>query len=93
MKGPEAIPVVGGIFYRWNDKVQEPEVLLFQRAADDIGGGLWEFPGGKVEYGESDSQALIRELDEEISIPIKVQEKLGSARFHSPSGKVFELRV
>lgn len=93
MKGPEAIPVVAGIFYRWNEKAQEPEVLLFQRAAEDVGGGLWEFPGGKVEIGESDSQALIRELDEEISILVKVQEKLGSTQFYSPSGKVFELRV
>jgi len=93
MKGPGATPVVAGIFYRWNEKASVPEVLLFQRAANDVGGGHWEFPGGKVEYGESDSQALIRELDEELSIQVKVQEKLGSAEFQSPSGKVFQLRV
>jgi mutator protein MutT len=93
MKSPEPIPVVAGIFSRWNDQHKTPEVLLFQRAFDDVGGGHWEFPGGKVEAGESDSQALIRELVEEISIQVKVQEKLGSSEFYAPSGKKFVLRV
>lgn len=93
MKSPEAKLVVAGVFHRWNEKSQKAEVLLFQRGASDVGGGHWEFPGGKVEFGESDSQALIRELDEEISIQVKVQEKLGSTQFLSPSGKKFELRV
>lgn len=93
MKSPVGIPVVAGIFYQFNSKTKEPEVLLFQRAVGDVGGGHWEFPGGKVERGESDPQALMRELDEEISIQVKVQEKLGSSEFQSPSGKLFELRA
>lgn len=93
MKGPAPTPVVAGAFYRWNQQLKEPEVMLFQRAADDVGGGHWEFPGGKVEFGESDIQALTRELEEEISIHVKVQEMLGSSQFQSPSGKTFELRV
>ncbi|MEZ0391372.1 MAG: (deoxy)nucleoside triphosphate pyrophosphohydrolase [Pseudobdellovibrionaceae bacterium] len=93
MKSPDPTPVVAGIFYRWNPVLKEPEVLLFQRAFEDVGGGHWEFPGGKVEAGESDSQALIRELDEEISIQVKVQEMLGTSLFQAPTGKHFELRV
>jgi mutator protein MutT len=93
MISTKPIPVVAGVFHRWNDSLKEPEVLLFQRAAADVGGGHWEFPGGKVEPGESDSQALKRELEEEISINVQVKEKLGSSQFQSSSGRVFELRV
>lgn len=87
------IPVVAGVLHRWNPDSKEPEVLLFQRAAEDVGGGHWEFPGGKVEAGESDSQALKRELQEEISINVQVKEKMGVSQFQSGSGRVFELRV
>lgn len=93
MKGPAAIPVVAGVFYRWNKTSGQPETLLFQRAQEDVGGGHWEFPGGKVEQGESDFQALRRELEEEIAIQVQVKEKLGVSLFQSPSGKSFELRV
>ena len=46
----------------------EPRVLLAKRPAIAHQGGTWEFPGGKVEVGESATQALVRELDEEIGI-------------------------
>ena len=43
-------------------------VLLAQRPPDKIMGGLWEFPGGKVECGETPESALMRELHEELAI-------------------------
>ena len=54
---------------------------------------MFEFPGGKVEKGESDKQALIRELQEEISIKVTVKEYLGSSEFQSPSGYKFKLKL
>jgi 8-oxo-dGTP diphosphatase len=45
-------------------------VLITRRANDSHQGGLWEFPGGKVEAGESLQAALARELREELGIEI-----------------------
>ena len=42
--------------------------------------GMWEFPGGKVENGESHQQALIREINEEMGCSIEVDESLGIYR-------------
>ncbi len=45
-------------------------ILISRRAADSHQGGLWEFPGGKVEEGESLAEALGRELREELGIQV-----------------------
>ena len=45
---------------------RDGRVLLAQRPAGRSMAGLWEFPGGKVESGETPEAALIRELDEEL---------------------------
>ena len=46
-------------------------VLLTRRAEDSHQGGLWEFPGGKVEPGETLLDALARELQEELGIRVR----------------------
>ncbi|WP_428772955.1 8-oxo-dGTP diphosphatase MutT [Vibrio sp.] len=63
------IHIVAGIIFN-QDKSQ---VFITQRPQDKHKGGYWEFPGGKVESGESIEQALIRELDEEVGITVTEQ--------------------
>ena len=48
------------------------EFLLAQRPEGKVYAGYWEFPGGKVEAGESVRDALVRELHEELGITVTV---------------------
>ncbi len=50
--------------------------LISQRKLEDRFGGMWEFPGGKVEPGESLQDALVRELLEEVGVECRVQDHL-----------------
>ena len=50
--------------------VEDGAILISRRASGQHQGGLWEFPGGKVEHGESVLTALTRELKEELAIDV-----------------------
>lgn len=65
------VRVVAGVVIR------DGRVLVARRGPTKRMGGLWEFPGGKVEGGEDDEMALIREFAEELSVVIEVGECLG----------------
>ena len=57
--------------------LRDGRVLASRRTEPPRLAGLWEFPGGKVEPGESDPQALARELREELRVEAEVGEQLG----------------
>jgi mutator protein MutT len=64
----KAIDVAAALIFH-NDKL-----LITQRRPDDHLPNLWEFPGGKIEPGESFQQCLVREIREELGVEISVGE-------------------
>ena len=66
------IKVVAGIIIRNNT------VLIARRASHKSMAGKWEFPGGKIEVGESPERALEREILEEFGVAIRVGQYLAS---------------
>ena len=72
------IEVVAGIIYK------NSEFLIAQRNLNKDQGGLWEFPGGKVEKDESYESALKREIKEELNADIEVNEYIGESIHHYP---------
>jgi len=62
-------------------KDDRQRILITRRLSTSHMGGLWEFPGGTVEEGESDIQALKREIREELGLNITVGERLWKERF------------
>ncbi|WP_221324331.1 (deoxy)nucleoside triphosphate pyrophosphohydrolase [Actinoplanes sp. L3-i22] len=57
--------------------IEGGRVLACQRSAPPEAAGKWEFPGGKVERGETDQQALARECVEELGISVEVGDRVG----------------
>ena len=72
--------VSAGIIYR------DGRVLVGQRRRGDRHAYKWEFPGGKVEHGESPQDALVRELSEELQIQATVGTELARYEHDYPSG-------
>lgn len=70
----KSIEVVGAVI------VSSGEVLCAQRGPNGPLSGLWEFPGGKVEAGESRRQALAREITEELDCGIEVGDRITTTR-------------
>ena len=76
------IQVVAGIIYK------DGKILIAKRNLQKDQGGQWEFPGGKVEKGETNKEALKREIKEELDADIEVKEYVGENEFHYPEKDV-----
>lgn len=77
------IKIVGAFVF--ND---DGEVLLLQRHTDDLGGGQWGTPGGRIEAGETTTQAMARELQEETGLTKVDLRELGAHHIRMPHGTV-----
>lgn len=64
------------------------KIFIAKRPLDVHQGGLWEFPGGKVDVNETIQQALVRELREELAIEVLASEPLIQIRHHYPDKSV-----
>lgn len=76
--------MVAGLIVRGENA--EREVLICQRSADKPMGLKWEFPGGKVEPGETPQQALARELEEELGIQATIGPEITAIRHKYRNG-------
>lgn len=73
--------------------VRDGSVLAGRRVGPPALAGRYEFPGGKIESGESPAQALARELREELRIEVSVGDELPGPRGAWPLGPGADLRV
>ncbi len=73
-EGNPLVPCVGGLTYDADGR------LLLIRRRNDPGRGLWSVPGGRVEPGESDAEAVVREMAEETGLVVEPGALVGRVR-------------
>ena len=81
-KQMKTVKVVAAIIC--DDMKEKNKIFATARGYGDLKGG-WEFPGGKVEPGETSQQALIREIIEELDTEIKVGELIDTVEYDYPT--------
>ena len=79
----KTVRVVAAVIQAVNDK-NEPVIFATQRGYGEYKDG-WEFPGGKIEAGETPSDALVREIKEELDTTIIVGELIDTIEYDYPS--------
>jgi 8-oxo-dGTP diphosphatase len=82
--------VVAGLILRGANS--QREVLICQRSVDKPMGLKWEFPGGKVEPGESPQEALARELNEELGITAEIGPEITAIRHNYRNGGAIHIQ-
>lgn len=79
----KTIPVVAAVIFR-SSVDGKKQVFATQRGYGEWK-GWWEFPGGKIEAGETPQDALVREIREELATEIRVGESVGTIEYDYPS--------
>ena len=80
------IPCVGAVV------TDEQGRLLMIKRGHEPGAGLWSIPGGRIEPGETDTEALVREMLEETGLTVEVGRLLGTVQRPGPGGAVLDIR-
>jgi 8-oxo-dGTP diphosphatase len=80
------IPCVGAVV------TDEQGRLLMIKRGHEPGAGLWSIPGGRIEPGETDAEALIREMLEETGLAVEVGPLIGSVQRPGLGGAVIDIR-
>jgi len=73
--------------------ISDGNVLLTRRGENERQGGLWEFPGGKLEAGETPQQCLERELHEELDVRIHAGDLMAESEYHYDHGSIKLLAI
>ncbi len=79
----KTIRVVAAVIARQNENGRK-QIFATARGYGDFKGG-WEFPGGKIEEGESPQEALVREIKEELNANIQVGELIQTVEYDYPN--------
>ncbi len=66
--------------------------LLMIKRGREPGAGLWSIPGGRIEPGETDAEALVREMLEETNLAVAVGRLLGRVQRPGPGGAVIDIK-
>jgi 8-oxo-dGTP diphosphatase len=82
----DVVPCVGAII------TDSAGRLLLIKRGHEPGKGLWSIPGGRVEPGETDEQAVIREAQEETGLVVRPGRLVGAVRRMAPGGVVLDIR-
>ena len=82
----DIVPCVGAIITDAGGR------LLLIKRGHEPGKGLWSIPGGRVEPGETDEQAVIREVREETGLVVQPGRLIGAVRRPTPAGAMLDIR-
>jgi 8-oxo-dGTP diphosphatase len=80
------IPCVGAVV-----KDEQGRLLLIKRGHEP-GAGLWSLPGGRIEPGETDAEALVREMLEETGLTVEPGRLIGGVKRQGRDGDVLDIR-
>jgi 8-oxo-dGTP diphosphatase len=84
----DVVRAAGGLVCRGGDDDGQVEIVLVHRPAYDD----WAFPKGKLDRGESEEEAAVREVEEETGLRCRLEREVGITRYHDSRGRAKTVR-